>query len=137
MKAWREVACVVAMSPRDSETVQGARLSACLPNGVDTGRFQPSDLAPETRRLLFIGSFAHLPNLLALDFFLRDVWPLLGEGFTLHIIAGARHDYFLEFHRTRVTLDLTVPGIELDGFVADVRTAYSRAELVLAPLTAS
>jgi GT2 family glycosyltransferase/glycosyltransferase involved in cell wall biosynthesis len=135
--AWREVDCVVTMSAKDNAIIQGARQSVCLPNGVDTQRFQPSATEPEVRRLLFIGSFAHLPNLLALDFFLREVWPLLGAGFTLHVIAGARHDYFLDFHRTRVTLDLTLPGIELEGFVSDVRTAYSHAELVIAPLTAS
>jgi glycosyltransferase involved in cell wall biosynthesis len=137
LRAWSEVDCVVAMSAKDEKTVTGARRTACLPNGVDTDRFQPSATEPEARRLLFIGSFAHLPNLLALDFFLREVWPLLGAGFTLHVIAGARHEYFLNFHRTRVSLDLSLPGIELEGFVADVRTAYSRAELVLAPLTAS
>ena len=47
-----------------------------LANGVDIERFQPSAVEPEPDRLLFIGSFAHLPNLLAIDFFLREVWPL-------------------------------------------------------------
>jgi glycosyltransferase involved in cell wall biosynthesis len=128
---------VVAMSAKDEGMIAGARQTLCLPNGVDTGRFQPSGVEPEPRRLLFIGSFAHLPNLLALDFFLRKVWPLLGPGFTLHIIAGWSHEYFLDFHRAGVSLDLTQPGIQLEGFVSDVRDAYNRAELVLAPLTAS
>jgi glycosyltransferase involved in cell wall biosynthesis len=130
------VDCVVAMSPRDEGMVSGAKRVVCLPNGVDTDRFQPSGDEPEPRRLLFIGSFAHLPNLLALEFFLRDVWPLLA-GFTLHIIAGARHDYYLDFYGTRVTIDFSMPGIEIEGFVTDVRDAYRRAETVLAPLTAS
>jgi glycosyltransferase involved in cell wall biosynthesis len=116
--------------------VAGARRVVCLPNGVDTDRFQPTGDEPEPRRLLFIGSFAHLPNLLALEFFLCDVWPLL-DGFTLHIIAGARHEYYLEFYKTRMAIDFSVPGIEIEGFVADVREAYRRAEIVLAPLTAS
>ncbi len=135
--AWKTVDCVVAMSAKDEAMIAGARQTLCLPNGVDTGRFQPSGVEPMPRRLLFIGSFAHLPNLLALDFFLREVWPLLGPGFTLHIIAGAGHQYFLDFHHARVSLDLSQPGIELEGFVSDVRNAYNRAELVLAPLTAS
>ncbi|MGA2711655.1 MAG: glycosyltransferase [Bryobacteraceae bacterium] len=135
--AWKAVDCVVTMSGKDESTVAGAKRTACLPNGVDTERFQPSGIEPEPRRLLFIGSFAHLPNLLALEFFLREVWPLLGPGFTLHAIAGPRPDYFLDFHRNRVSLNLTLPGIELEGFVADVRNAYNRAEIVLAPLTAS
>jgi GT2 family glycosyltransferase/glycosyltransferase involved in cell wall biosynthesis len=134
--AWKNVDCVVAMSQRDERMVSGARRVVCLPNGVDTDRFHASGDAPEAKRLLFIGSFAHLPNLLALEYFLRDVRPLLG-GFTLHIIAGARHEYYLDFYRTRVAVDFSIPGVEVEGFVADVRDAYRRAELVLAPLTAS
>jgi glycosyltransferase involved in cell wall biosynthesis len=49
----------------------------------------------------------------------------------LHIIAGARHEGF------PVDADLTQPGIELEGFVADVRPAYTRAAVVIAPLVAS
>jgi GT2 family glycosyltransferase/glycosyltransferase involved in cell wall biosynthesis len=135
--AWKTVNCVVTMSAKDESAVANAERTICLPNGVDTERFQPSGIALLPRRLLFIGSFAHLPNLLALEFFLREVWPLLGTGFTLHVIAGPRPDYFLEFHRSRVSIDLTIPGIELEAFVADVRNAYGRAEIVLAPLTAS
>jgi glycosyltransferase involved in cell wall biosynthesis len=135
--AWKTVDCVVAMSPKDEGMVSGASRVECLPNGVDTDRFQPSGDAPEPRRLLFIGSFAHLPNLLALEFFLNGVWPLLGPGFRLHIIAGARQDYYLDFYKTRVAVDFSLSGIEVEGFVADVRDAYRRAEMVLAPLTAS
>lgn len=135
--AWRSVDCVATMSAKDEKIVTGAKRVVCLPNGVDTERFGPSPTEPEPKRLLFIGSFAHLPNLLALEFFLKSVWPRLGPGFTLHIIAGARHEYFLDFYRNRVSMDLNQPCIEVEGFVSDVRSAYNRAELVLAPLTAS
>jgi glycosyltransferase involved in cell wall biosynthesis len=134
---WRKVDCVVTMSQKDSGMVTGARRVECLPNGVDTERFAPSSGDPEARRLLFIGSFAHLPNLLALEYFLKEVRPRLGPGFVLHVIAGARAEYFLDFYKDRVRVDLTAPGIETEGFVSDVRDAYRRAELVLAPLTAS
>jgi GT2 family glycosyltransferase/glycosyltransferase involved in cell wall biosynthesis len=135
--AWREVDCVVTMSEKDSGMVTGAKSVVMLPNGVDCERFQPSEAAPEPGRLLFIGSFAHLPNLLALEFFVKEVWPLFHGKFVLHIIAGANPEYYLDFHRQRVTVDLNKPGIEVEAFVADVRMAYRRAELVVAPLTAS
>jgi glycosyltransferase involved in cell wall biosynthesis len=130
-EAWSQVDCVVAMSAKDTAVVAGARQVACLPNGVDTTRFQPSSSEPEPRRLLFIGSFAHLPNVLAIEFFLREVWPILGPGYVLHIIAGPNPE------RYRVAADLTQPGVELEGFVSDVRGAYARAEIVIAPLKAS
>jgi glycosyltransferase involved in cell wall biosynthesis len=67
---------------------------------------------------------------LAVEFFVHHVWPLLHDV-TLHIIAGARHEQYA------VGADLAQPGIELEGFVADVRPAYQRATLVVAPLVAS
>ena len=58
-EAWGAVDRVVTMSEKDRKVVPG---SVSIPNGVDLDRFQPSFRAPEDRRLLFIGSFAHPPN---------------------------------------------------------------------------
>ncbi|HSP68125.1 MAG TPA: glycosyltransferase, partial [Bryobacteraceae bacterium] len=122
--AWRQVDRVITMSEKDRALIPGA---VAIPNGVDLDRFRPSSQPPEPRRLLFIGSFAHRPNVMALEFFLRDVFPLLRDV-TLHVIAGQRHQRFW---------DLQHPGVEVEGFVADVRPAYLRATLVIAPLVAS
>jgi glycosyltransferase involved in cell wall biosynthesis/GT2 family glycosyltransferase len=135
-KAWQDVDCVVVMSAKDAAMVTASKRVAVIENGVDLERFQPSTVAPETGRLLFIGSFAHLPNLMALAWFVREVWPRL-TGVKLHIIGGRNTDYYLDFYRERVQVDLTQPGIELEGYVPDVRGAYSRAEAVIAPLLAS
>ena len=140
--AWRRVDAVVTMSAKDAGVVKNTKRVVTLPNGVDTSRFSVGGSSfeqaePEARRLLFIGSFAHLPNVLALDFFLREVFPLLPADYKLHIIAGSRPEYYLDFHRARVNLDLAHPQIQLEAFVSDVRPAYRRAEIVLAPLTAS
>ncbi|MBV8844448.1 MAG: glycosyltransferase [Bryobacterales bacterium] len=123
-RAWRTVDRVVTMSETDSAKVRG---SVVVPNGVDIERFRPSGVEPEPRRLLFIGSFAHRPNVLALEFFLRDVFPRL-SGAVLHVIAGQRHTNFWDLHW---------PGVQVEGFVADVRPAYERAAVVIAPLIAS
>lgn len=137
-RAWSEVSCVVTMSGKDALSVAGARRVEVIENGVDLARFEPSSEAPEPRRILFVGSFAHLPNLMALDFFLRESWPLLCQrGTALHVIAGARAEHYRELYRDRVQVDLARPGLELEGFVSDVRPAYRRAAVVIAPLLAS
>ncbi len=127
--AWEAVDRVVLMSKKDYALVPPTR-AALVPNGVDLERFRPSTAVPDPRRLLFIGSFAHRPNVMAVEFFVNAVWPRLHE-ITLHIIAGARCEQF------RVAANLAQPAIELEGFVADVRPAYARATLVVAPLVAS
>jgi GT2 family glycosyltransferase/glycosyltransferase involved in cell wall biosynthesis len=126
--AWERVDRVVVMSEKDRALV--GRKAAVLANGVDLDRFRPAANPPEPRRLLFIGSFAHLPNRMAVEFFLAEVWPQLRDVH-LHIIAGTHHE------RWKLAADLAQPGIELEGFVSDVRPAYERAALVIAPLVAS
>jgi len=127
-RAWREVDAVVTMSEKDRRRVGSG---VCLPNGVDLERFQPLDEEPEAGRVLFIGSFAHLPNVLAVEWFLREVWPHVAGRF--HVIAGARHKYYLERHGIKLPLE----GVEVEDFVADPRGAYRRATVVVAPLLAS
>ncbi|MBC8165175.1 MAG: glycosyltransferase, partial [Bryobacteraceae bacterium] len=138
-EAVRSVDCVVTMSEKDRASLSGsANRTAILPNGVDLVRFQPAKEQPERNRLLFIGSFAHLPNLLALDFFLREAWPhLLEYSPVLHIIAGSNHRYYFDRSRDRLGFSLDHPSIETDGFISDVRPAYRRAAVVIAPLLAS
>jgi len=123
-EAWKRVDRVVVMSEKDRAMVDG---SITIANGVDLERFQPSADAPEPRRLLFIGSFRHRPNVLAMEFFLRDVFPRL-KDVTLHVIAGPEHERFWDLHHA---------GVEVEGFVSDVCPAYRRATVVIAPLIAS
>jgi GT2 family glycosyltransferase/glycosyltransferase involved in cell wall biosynthesis len=122
--AWKQVDRVVTMSGKDRARIEGA---VTIANGVDLERFRPSGRDPEPQRLLFIGSFAHKPNVLAIQFFLSEVFPML-PGATLHVIAGQRHTQYWNLHQDRV---------EVQGFVSDVRPAYERAAVVIAPLVTS
>lgn len=122
--AWKQVDRVVVMSEQDRKTVGDA---VTIANGVDLERFQPSSDPPDARRLLFIGSFRHRPNVLAMEFFLNEVFPHL-TGVTLHVIAGPEHERFWNLQHA---------SVEVEGFVSDVRPAYRRATVVIAPLVAS
>src|SRR5581483_8602071 len=103
-----------------------------------TARFLPQ---PETpgRRLLFVGSFRHFPNIEAYRFFIREVWPALRQEFpdmTLKAVCGPDHLLFWrEFTRTQEPEPLE--GVELLGFVRDVRPLYVEANIVIVPTTVS
>jgi len=135
--AWGRVDRVVTMSEKDRLAV-GRPHAVTIPNGVDVRRFRPGGRKPDPARVLFIGSFAHLPNVLAIDWFLREVWPHLHPlAPTLHVIAGNRPEYYLERYKHRAQPNLQQPRIEVESFVPDVRPAYERAAVVIAPLLAS
>jgi GT2 family glycosyltransferase/glycosyltransferase involved in cell wall biosynthesis len=105
------------------------RLRAGLRAGIDTARyqFQPHGRDPFT--MLFLGSFRHLPNYAALDWFLRRVLPLVRERCPTAklIVAGSdpppRHVYgdFLD-------------AVEPLGFVEDIRTALARYAVFVCPI---
>lgn len=139
--AWGRVDRIVTMSDKDRLSV-GRPHAVTIANGVDVRRFRSTGSKPDPARVLFVGSFAHLPNVLAIDWFLREVWPHLHPLTpTLHVIAGSRPEYYLERYleryKDRAQPDFQQPRIELESFVADVRPAYERAAVVVAPLLAS
>jgi glycosyltransferase involved in cell wall biosynthesis len=128
---------VVTMSGKDRRMVDTGN-AVVIPNGVDLEHFRPCPDPPEPGRLLFLGSFRHFPNLAGLDLFLKQVWPKVQPlGARLHVVAGPDYRMWLDHYRERVVLDLAQPGIEVEEFVADVRPAYARAEIVVVPLVSS
>lgn len=130
-RAVRRAARVVTMSEKDAALV-GRRDAAVIPNGVDLERFRPEP-EPEGRRLLFIGSFRHFPNVLAYRFFAEQVWPLLAGEFPdlrATVVAGPQPELYWPHPPPD-------PRIELLGFVEDVRPLYVASNAVVIPTTVS
>jgi ribosomal protein S18 acetylase RimI-like enzyme len=128
---------VVAMSAKDA-VLLGVPQAREIPNGVNLDRFRPVAERPG-RRLLFIGSFRHFPNVAAYRFFTEEVWPLLAGEFpdmTLTVVAGPDP---LLFWRAATGTNAPAPEerIQFLGFVRDVRPLYEDATLVLVPTPVS
>lgn len=73
--------CCVFMSAIDKEIVEEVvqpKQTIIAPVGIDMGAFQPSPV-PNTKSLIFVGSFRHQPNLHAAYWLLRDIYPRLLE----------------------------------------------------------
>jgi glycosyltransferase involved in cell wall biosynthesis len=130
-KALRAARRVVVMSEKDAG-LAGVPGPVVIPNGVDLDRYRPEPERPG-RRLLFIGSFRHWPNVRAWRFLIEEVWPLAAAGdsdLRLTVVAGPDpHLYWPQGSPD--------PRVELRGFVADVRPLYAEANLVLVPTLVS
>lgn len=134
---------VWTMSPDECEAAlgHGAPRSRTLviPNGVDLHRFQITPPPAVPREVLFVGSFRHLPNLLAFEALRLSIMPAVWKAFPgaiLHVIAGPNHEGAAELAGKSILL-APDPRIIIDGFVADVRPAYQSAAVVAVPLPLS
>jgi ribosomal-protein-alanine acetyltransferase len=128
---------VVAMSQKDAELLRISHVDV-IPNGVDLDRFHPEP-EPDGANLLFVGSFRHLPNVLAYRFFTEEAWPRVRECFpqcTLTVVAGP--DPLLYWKQaTHTPAPPEDPRIRLLAFVRDVRPLYAAANLVIVPTPVS
>jgi GT2 family glycosyltransferase/glycosyltransferase involved in cell wall biosynthesis len=96
--------------------------------GIDTSLYAFRDTGREPFTMLFLGSFRHLPNAEALQWFVRRVLPLVRarEPRAKLVVIGSdpppRHSL------------PEADAIELIGFVDDVRDALSRYALFVCPI---
>lgn len=98
--------------------------------GIDTAQygFKPSGREPFT--LLFLGSFRHLPNVEALQWFLKEVFPKIrtAEPRARLVIVGSDPP---PRHSLR-----DAEAIEMIGFVEDVREPLARYAVFVCPILA-
>ncbi len=128
-KTVRQFRRVVVMSDKDAQMLAIPNATV-IENGVDIGRFVPQP-EPPGRRLLFIGSFRHFPNIVAFRYLTEEILPLVSD-FELTVVAGP--DPWLHWKNFTGTLPPTIdPRIRILEFVADVRPLYHEANLVLVP----
>jgi glycosyltransferase involved in cell wall biosynthesis len=98
--------------------------------GIDTSLYDFRASGREPYTLLFLGSFRHLPNAEALQWFLQDVFPRIrqNEPRARLIIVGSDPppQYSLK----------GAEAIEMVGFVEDVREPLARYALFVCPILA-
>lgn len=109
-------------------------------NGVDARRFVPDRGEADAPEILYVGSFRHLPNILAYRRLCREVMPRVWERIPevrLRVVAGPRYAFFWDNFTQDGASMAGDPRIEVHGFVDDLRPLYARADVVVAPLEVS
>lgn len=124
----------VAVSDRDAEILKSMAPDAgflTIPNGVDTEFFSVSPQEPEggmAGSIVFLGGTDWFPNYDALAHFARDVLPILrGKGYRGQVYWVGRST---EAHRE----EFSESGVELTGFVDDIRPIVQGAACSVVPL---
>jgi glycosyltransferase involved in cell wall biosynthesis len=132
-----------------SESDRGAAIAAgsrtpertfAVANGVDTERFRPTPEPEGLPEILYVGSFRHLPNILAFERLRSEIMPRVWERVpdaSLRVVAGPRHDYFWQRFDRESHDRPADPRIRIHDFVEDLRPLYAGASAVAVPLAVS
>ena len=82
----------------------------------------------QRHHLLFVGGFQHLPNVDAVEWFLKEVWPIVhAEVPEMRVrIVGSKMPVKLQ--------NFDAPGVEMLGFVQDLDDLLSQSRISIAPL---
>jgi polysaccharide biosynthesis protein PslH len=124
--------CAVVTTEREAQLMRRITTSAVhvVPNGVDTSFFDPAVVPREATvpTVIFTGDMSYFPNQEAVIFFAREVLPLIRKS-----VEGTR---FLIVGRNpgKNVMELReIDGVEVTGFVPDVRTYLAKAHVAVAP----
>jgi glycosyltransferase involved in cell wall biosynthesis len=105
------------------------RIDAGMRAGIDTSRY-PFPGGPRDRRtMLFLGSFRHTPNQVALEWFALHVLPLIVEK-----LPGARLLVAGSDPPPRHTFPDPANAIEWLGFVEDIQPLFSSCAVFVCPI---
>jgi O-antigen biosynthesis protein len=123
-----------AICMTDSDARELSKFSPRVPihiinTGVDLSYFIPSEQPSADARLIFVGAFQHLPNVEAMLFFCREVFPLIrgkNPKTELLIVGSGPPPPIIDLERTA--------GIHVTGFVPDIRPYMAKSSIYIVPL---
>lgn len=108
-----------------------ASKSHAVPNGVDLQKFSPNLYADPSRNdtIIFTGAMDYQPNIEAVTWFCREIWPMIfaKNNGAIFKIAGGPMTSKLEALKG-------VPGVEVLGYVDDMAKEIAAAAVCVAPL---
>ncbi len=126
---WFDHRVIISEQDRDLLQVPDGLPVEVVTNGVDTEYFRPGaiDAAPSVD-VCFIGNLGYRPNVVASGRLVGEVLPRLRElrPGTGVLLAGARP--------ARSVLALAGDGVEVRGWLDDIRTGYAEGRVMVAPL---
>ena len=106
-----------------------ARIDDGLRAGIDTSRYQFNTEGREPGTMLFLGSFRHLPNQEALNWFLHQALPHIHRE-----RPDARLLVIGSDPPPRHSLPKSAKNVELIGFVEDIRDPLTKCAVFICPI---
>jgi glycosyltransferase involved in cell wall biosynthesis len=123
---------VVAVSTEDEKALRALRLdvrTSVVPNGVDTASIVPVMRREAEARALFIGKLDYRPNVDAVEWLAREIWPLVRRYLPAATLDVVGRDPTASIERLNGSA-----GVNVVGEVPDDRIWFQRASLLVVPM---
>ncbi len=132
---WKVCDTLIVMSEDDknyiSKEIKESKKIEVVANGVDTKWFEEvKKTKHENPTLLSVGTFKWLPNVEAVEFLVKKVWPLVKKELPnakLWIVGNAPTENVYLYEKRD-------PSIKVIGRIPDIRDAFSGADVLMAPV---
>jgi glycosyltransferase involved in cell wall biosynthesis len=137
LRYWETFFCkqakkVVAMSESDREEMQKLVKDLnidTVPNGIDENYFSARKReADKQTTVLYVGNFAWLQNVEAVEALVNKVWPRIKEKMPVAKL------WIVGMNMTDYIRGLAAKGIEITEKIPDVRDAYRKANVLVTPI---
>jgi glycosyltransferase involved in cell wall biosynthesis len=128
---YRAADALIVVSKSESELLRAHGITTpqyVIPNFHELPHFDLARQMHPDLRLLFVGGFAHVPNVDAINFFCADVWPLVRRQLptaTLAVVGS---------HPPPAVQKWAGSGIEILGYVPDLDSIFASSDVSIAPL---
>lgn len=113
---------------RCMQWIAGMPHCTVVPNGVDAEYFFPRNTSTDSRSCVFWGRLDFEPNIQAIDWFCRQVWPLIRQkcpDANLNILGFNPTKSILALHDTA--------GIRVGSNLPDLRAEIARSQVAILP----
>ncbi len=134
-KIGESASCILISTEREArlagEFIPPSRIRV-VSNGVDTDFFAApaGEAGPRGPGIIFVGDMAYFPNQDAAIFFAREVLPLVRKT-----VPEASFTVVGRNPSPNVRALAQIPGVEVTGYVSDVRTYLAKALVSVAPFS--
>lgn len=120
--------CIISERDRNDLPEPAKTKAKIVSNGIDTTYYQPQPQTAKTVDLVFVGAMSYIPNIEAAKFIVQQILPELKKiGINASVsIVGA--------HPSAEVKALASENVTITGRVADTRTYYAQARVMVAPM---
>jgi O-antigen biosynthesis protein len=128
----KDIDTVVCMTDSDAAELRKFHTGTpveVINTGVDLDYFSPPTEPATEPRLVFVGAYQHSPNVEAMVYFCSEILPRIRlqiPGTTMTIAGSGPPPAILSLTE--------IPGVEVTGFVPDIRPHMARAAVYIVPL---